>query len=131
MMRADAADQHSVINVGVREPSVSEQNAPGSSASPSPVAHPSDRLLIQLNDDWRVVDDDRQYVIQRRRGHARSRATGWIGRCLSDSRSTLALHSQCGDLEPEAIAAIESLPLAKEKRRPGRQNQRAARKGQS
>lgn len=115
-MHRDADKEYSVLDLEVREPHAVEQGSPGSTESDSPAAHPSDRLLIHLNAGWRVVDDDRQYVIQRRRGRARSRATGWIGRSFCRTREALwrCIRRYCGDLEPEAIAAIESLPLAKE-----------------
>ncbi len=57
--------------------------------STSRLAHPSDRLLIELNRDWRVVDDDLQFILQGRKGAARSKATGWRGRSFCRTREAL------------------------------------------
>ena len=77
-----------------------------------PLAHPSDRLLIQLNDDWRVVDDDLQYILQRRKGKARSKATGWRGRSFCRTREALlrCIREYCGPVSESALQQVQALP---------------------
>jgi hypothetical protein len=55
----------------------------------SPLAHPSDRLVAQLNDQWRVVDDHLQWILQQRKGNARSKNCGWRGRSFCRTREAL------------------------------------------
>ena len=40
-------------------------------------AHPSDRLVAQLNSTWRVVDDPLQWILQRKKGNPRDKNSGW------------------------------------------------------
>jgi hypothetical protein len=39
----------------------------------SPPAHPSNRLIAQLNTNWRVIHDPLQWVLQRKKGNPRKR----------------------------------------------------------
>lgn len=97
---------------GLREPrEVAPSSAPRNEAS-SPLAHPSDRLLIQLNADWRVADDDLQYILERRKGRARSKATGWEGRAFCRTRAALFrnVRELCGQTDTNALSQLEALP---------------------
>ena len=46
---------------------------------PSSPAHPSSRLLAHLNENWRVVDDPLQWILQRRKGNPRTYAAAKRG----------------------------------------------------
>ena len=50
----------------VRQPGLIAPATAASNDLPSPPAHPSNRLIAQLNNDWRVVDDPLQWILQRR-----------------------------------------------------------------
>src|SRR5262245_38953961 len=66
----------------VCEPSASIIDVTVPPEVPSPPAHPSNRLITQLNSNWRVVDDPLQWILQRRKGNPRKRNSGWIDRCF-------------------------------------------------
>jgi hypothetical protein len=53
---------------------------------PSPPAHPSNRLITQLNSNWRVLDDPLQWILQRRKGNPRKRNSRWIDRSFCTTR---------------------------------------------
>jgi hypothetical protein len=53
------------------------------------LAHPSNRLVAQLNANWRVVDDPLQWILQRRKGTPREKSTGWQGRSFCRTREGL------------------------------------------
>jgi hypothetical protein len=96
----------------VRQPQVARLAWPAPASSRSPFAHPSYRLLIQLNDKWRVVDDDLQYVLQRRKGAARSKATGWKSRSFCRTREALlrCVREYCGSVAGDALHRVRALP---------------------
>ena len=80
--------------------------------SPSPLAHPSDPLLIQLNPQWRVIDDDLQYILQIRKGNSRSKATGWRSRSFCRTREALlrCVREYCGPVTANALRQVRALP---------------------
>lgn len=96
----------------VREPRDAALSSRAPDETSSLLAHPSDRLLIQLNPDWRVVDDDLQYILQHTKGTPRSKATGWVGRSFCRSRSVLvrSIRKNCGVIDEGAFAQVEALP---------------------
>jgi hypothetical protein len=57
----------------VREPSSVVSPAPVLNHVPFSPAHPLNRLKAQLNENWRVVDDPLQWVLQRRKGNPRKK----------------------------------------------------------
>jgi hypothetical protein len=57
-------------------------------ASPPP-AHPSNRLIAQLNARWRVIDDPLQWILQRRKGNPRGKNSGWRNRSFCRTREAL------------------------------------------
>ena len=59
------------------------------------LAHPSDRLLIQLNREWRVIDDDLQYILQRKKG-AGSIQSDRLGRTLLLSTAQISSANHLG-----------------------------------
>jgi hypothetical protein len=96
----------------VRRPS---QVSPGQTTSPSAprgLAHTSGPVLIQLNDHWRIVEDDLQYIVERRKGKARSKASGWRPRLFCRQRKTLlrCIREHCGEVNPLAMEQVRALP---------------------
>jgi hypothetical protein len=96
----------------VRQPQQAYVASAGSDASPPPPAHPSERLLIQLNPRWRVIDDDLQYLLQRRKGTSRSKATGWTCHSFCRTRDALlrCIREYCGSMEDHALEQVRALP---------------------
>src|SRR5262245_38498778 len=79
--------------------------------SPSPPAHRSNRLLIKLNPQWRVVDDDLQYILQCRKGQFRSKATGWCCRSFCRTRKALlrCIREHCGLVDETALEQVHAV----------------------
>src|SRR5262249_19073206 len=76
-------------DAGVREPlSTRPGHNQGPCASKRP-AHPRNRLVAELNSNWRVVDDPLQWVLHRRKGKSRSKNSGWQGRSFCTTREAL------------------------------------------
>lgn len=102
----------STIKEHVREPDEKSSARIGSTLSPSRLAHPSDQLLIPLNADWRVVEDDRQYILQRRKGTTRSKAKGWVGRSFCRTRDALLrrIREYCGIVDHGTLEQVRALP---------------------
>ena len=75
-------------------------------------AHPSNRLVAQLNANWRVVNDPLQWRLQRRKGNPRTRNSGWQDRSFCTTRKGLlrCVCEYCGDVEPAALAKLAALP---------------------
>jgi hypothetical protein len=97
---------------GVRESHEQAGSSIPRQATPSPAAHDPDRLLIQLSTEWRVVDDDLQYILQRRRDIARSKASGWVGRsfCRTCQALLRCIREYCGPLDDDALQQVRDLP---------------------
>lgn len=96
----------------VRQP---QQEAPAQVESKPPhllLAHPSKRLLIQLNPQWRVVDDALQFILQKRKGNSRSKASGWRSRSFCRTRDALlrCIREYCGPVDEMAIDQVRALP---------------------
>ena len=75
-------------------------------------AHPSNRLLAQLNTNWRAVDDPLQWILQRRKGNPRKKNSGWRNRSFCRTRDALlrCVREHCGEIDPEALATLKELP---------------------
>jgi hypothetical protein len=87
----------------------------GSSSTPTPttpLALPSKPLVAQLNVHWRIIDDPDQWILQRRRGNARSKNSGWRGRSFCRTREALlrCVREHCGEVASDALAVLQSLP---------------------
>jgi hypothetical protein len=52
-------------------------------------AHPSNRLVTQLNERWSVADDPLQWILQRRKGSPRNKNSGWRGRSFCRTKDAL------------------------------------------
>ena len=96
----------------VRQPQQEGLAEVDSEPSSSPLAHPSNRLLIQLNPQWRVIDDDLQYILQNRKGNSRSKATGWRSRSFCRTREALfrCVREYCGPVTENALRQVRALP---------------------
>ena len=75
-------------------------------------APPSSPFPLMLNENWRVVDDPLQWIVQQRKGNRRGKNTGWRGRLFFRTRSGLLsrLEEYCGEVDAQARAALEALP---------------------
>ena len=97
---------------GVRQPSGHTPPPPRPSQGNLPPAHPSNRLLAQLNANWRIVDDPLQWILQRRQGNPRKKNSGWQDRSFCTTREGLSrcIHEYCGEVDPASLARISALP---------------------
>ncbi len=68
--------------------------------------------IVRLNDRWRIVDDPLQWILEVRQGKAGKKASGYRQRSFCCWRSTLLrdIRERCGDVDPAAVAYIESWP---------------------
>jgi hypothetical protein len=75
-------------------------------------AHPSNRLVAQLNKRWRVVDDPLQWILQRRQGNPRKKNSGWRDRSFCRTRDALlrCVREHCGETDGNSLAKLKSLP---------------------
>ena len=96
----------------MREPLYDTGGVSRPSATPSASAHPSNRLVAQLNASWRVVDDPLQWILQRRKGNPRSKNSGWENRSFCTTREALlrCVREYCGEVDLAALAALSALP---------------------
>ncbi len=109
---SDGVGSEAAVQEKVREPQEHGLADLPLEPSPSPLAHASDRLPIQLNACWRVVDDDLQFILERRRGTARSKATGWRCQSFCGTRDALlrCIREYCGIVDQGALEQVQSLP---------------------
>ena len=110
------SEAHEDIDVipekGVREKSAAPPPALDLAPVTSPPAHPSNRLVAQLNINWRVVDDALQWVLQRRKGNPRKKNSGWQDRSFCTTREGLlrCVRDYCGEVDDKAFARLLALP---------------------
>ena len=90
----------------IRENGVRQSNGltppdPAPYQRPSPPAHPSNRVIAQLNANWRVVDDPLQWILQRKQGNPRKKNSGWQDRSFCTSREGLlrCIREYCGEVD--------------------------------
>ena len=97
---------------GVRQPSAALPPVLAPSTLPSPPAHPSNRLIAQLNANWRVVDDPLQWILQRRKGKPRKKNSGWQDRSFCTTREVLVrcIREYCGEVDAVALGELRRLP---------------------
>jgi hypothetical protein len=112
----DEPRQHSPFRTtpdeGVRQPPIgSEAVSVPNRASKSP-AHPSNRLVAQLNERWRVIDDPLQWILQWKKGNPRKKNSGWRGRSFCRTREALlrCVAGYFGKIDANALAQLKSLP---------------------
>jgi hypothetical protein len=96
-------------DIGVREPSATLQRHEERRNDPKRPAHPSNRLVAQLNANWRVVDDPLQWILQRRKGNPRKKNTGWRSRSFCRTRGALlcCIREYCCLPDHGALRCIE------------------------
>jgi len=97
---------------GVRKPPIPLEAAFAPDRVDRRPAHPSNRLVAQLNESWRVVDDPLQWILQRRKGNPRSKNQGWMSRsyCTTQGALLRCVDAYCRDVEPAAVATLNDLP---------------------
>ena len=77
----------------VREPPIVRDAGSVPNQAVERPAHPSNRLIAQLNASWRVIDDPLQWILQRRKGNPRKKNPGWRSRSFCTTRGALL---RCG-----------------------------------
>jgi hypothetical protein len=84
----------------------------GCASSNPQLAHPSNRLVAQLNERWRVVDDPLQWILQRKKGNPRKKNSGWRDRSFCRTRDALlrCVDGYCGEIDDNSLAKLRSLP---------------------
>ena len=89
----------------VREQNEFVPDAPSLALVPSRLAHSSNRLVAQLNSNWRVVDDPLQWILQRRKGNPRKKNSGWRDRSFCTTREGLlqCVRESCGEVDGSAV----------------------------
>jgi len=75
-------------------------------------AHPSNGLIAELNELWRVVDDPLQWILQRKKGNPRKKSSGWQGRSFCRTREALlrCVLEYCGEVDLPALEKLNELP---------------------
>ena len=96
----------------VRERSAAPARHPSSQKGAERLAHPSNCLIAQLNETWRVIDDPLQWILQRKKGAPRNKSTGWQNRSFCRTREALlrCVREYCGEVDSDALAKLEALP---------------------
>ena len=105
-------DPYTSRNQGVRKPSVIRDAGAVPTDAVNRPAHPSNRLVAQLNATWRVIDDPLQWILQRKKGNPRNKNSGWRGRSFCRTRAALlgCICKYCGEVAVEALAKVQALP---------------------
>jgi hypothetical protein len=98
---------------GVREGFPAPTTHPGHQDHLQGPAHPSNRLVAQLNESWRVIDDPLQWRLQRKKGNSREKNSGWVDRSYCTTREGLlrCIRECCGVVEPTALAKLNALSV--------------------
>src|SRR5262249_32320454 len=96
----------------VREPSSNPATDPDYQRDKRRPAHPSNRLVAQLNTSWRVIDDPLQGLLQRRKGNPRSKNSGWENRSFCTTREALlrCVREFSGEVDHGASLELQALP---------------------
>ena len=116
----EASDR--LLKKGVCEPSTSISDAALPTEVPSPLARPSNRLIAQLNKNWRIVDDPLQWILQRRKGNPRKKNSGWQDRSFCTTREGLVrcIRESCGEVDADTLSQLRALPQFHPDREPSR-----------
>jgi hypothetical protein len=96
----------------VREPSQTPCPIARSDGLPHSPAHPSNRVLAQLNSKWRVVGDPLQWILQRKKGNPRKKNSGRQDRSFCTTREAVlrCAREYCGEVDDEALSQVRALP---------------------
>ena len=96
----------------VRRPDSGSGNGLYAEHKETPPAHSSERLVAQLNEQWRVVDGPLQWVLQRGNGKVRNKSSGSQGRSFCRTRVGLlrCISEYCGEVDANSVAKLKTLP---------------------
>ena len=96
----------------VRQPKLIARAVTAPPNPPPSLAHPSNRVIVQLNAKWRVVDDPLQWILQRKKGNPRKKNSGWLDRSFCTTRDGLlrCVREYCREVDDHALAALQALP---------------------
>ena len=116
--RPDLTREHSregrehMTECEVRDPSSPPDGVGVATDKLSPPAPPSNPLVAQLNERWRVVDDPLQWILQRRKGTSRKKNSGWQNRSFCRTREGLlgCICEYCGEVDANSVAKLKTLP---------------------
>jgi hypothetical protein len=99
-------------NRGVREWPLAPATHPDCQDRGERPAHPSRRVIVQLNETWMVVADPLQWRLQRKKGNPRSKNSGWRDRSFCTTREGLlrCVREYCGNVEQAALDKLAALP---------------------
>jgi hypothetical protein len=69
-------------------------------------------IVVVLNDKWRVVDEDRQWILQKKKGRRTAKSSGYTSQKFHRSREDLnrSIREGCGTISPAAQAILNGLP---------------------
>jgi len=104
-------DPH-IKKIKVRERcSPSNSGTVGRGTLPTP-AHPLNRLITRVNERWRVIDDQLQWMLQWQKGKPRKKSSGWVNRSFCRTREGLlrCIREYCGEVDGQVVATLEALP---------------------
>jgi hypothetical protein len=73
---------------------------------------PSNTVLAQLSDRWRVIYDPLQWVLQRKESEERQKSSGWNNRsyCATKEGLIRRIRESCSEVDIAALATIKALP---------------------
>jgi len=97
---------------GVRQGSTAGTSAEDRRCPFDSPAHLSNRLVASLNHNWRLLDDQLQWRLQRKKGNSRRKNSGWQDRSFCTTREALlrCVRERCGEVDPLSIATLSALP---------------------
>ena len=100
--------------MSIARPILKQPRETKAGAADSPVKAPT---VVVLNNRWRIVDDDLQWILQyRRRNRGRSDGSedsrSWEGKRFCRTRTTLLrdIRENCAEVDPAAVEIVEALP---------------------
>ena len=116
--QTDGDDRHctselqGTLEDGVRQPPIGREAVSLPNSVSKRPAHPSYRLVAQLNERWRVVDDPLQWILQRKKGNPRKKSSGWRDRSFCRTRGALlrCIAGYCKEIDATSLAKLKSLP---------------------
>lgn len=76
-----------------------------------PEQHPT-TIIAQLNDQWRVIDEPVQWILQYRNGRGTQKSTGWRGRRYHCDRDQLvvSVRELAGPIDADELQILMQLP---------------------
>jgi hypothetical protein len=104
--------EHQSVQAQVRERSAAPPAHRDCRDGTNGPAHPSNRLVAQLNESWKVIYDPLQWILQQRKGNPRKKNSGWRSRSFCRTQEALlrCIREYCGEIDVEALAKLQALP---------------------